>query len=67
MTDPLRPARRHTDQPDPAGWSAADVPDDERVDDDHIHAAIVDPATPVRSYEPLQPDQDRLFPPVEED
>lgn len=67
MADPMRPARRFTDEPDPAGWSAADVPDEERVDDDFIHAQIVDPDSPVRSYEPLQPEDDRLFPPVEDD
>jgi hypothetical protein len=53
------PAKRHTDEPDPEGWSAADVLDEERVDDDFIaeHCA--------RVYEPLAPEDEKLFP-VEE-
>lgn len=67
MTDPLRPARRYTDQPDPSGWSAADVDDSERVDDTFIARDIADPVTATRAFEPLMPEDERLFPPVEED
>jgi hypothetical protein len=64
MAEPLQPARRLTDRPDPDGWSAADVLDDERVDDDFIAADVSDLRTATRAYDPLQPEDERLFPPV---
>ena len=60
----LRPARRFTDEPDPEGWSAKDVPDSERVDDRFIDLEAADPATPTKAYPPLAPEDDRLFPPI---
>lgn len=61
--EPLRPARRLYDHPDPEGWSAADVDDDERVDDEFIDDDIADLRTESRRFAPLMPEDDRLFPP----
>lgn len=56
MTEPLLPARRRV--PDPVGgWRGADLTDEERVDDEFIAADAA------RVYEPLQPEDERLFPP----
>lgn len=67
MAEPLRPARRLTEQPDPEGWAAEDVPDAERVDDEFIAADVADPDTATRAYEPLAPEDERLFPPESRD
>lgn len=45
--------------PDPEdGWKAADLADDERVDDDFI---VADAA---RVFEPLQPEDEKLYAPT---
>lgn len=54
MTEPLRPARRKVPDPE-GGWRGVDLTDDERVDDDFIAADAV------RVYEPLMPQDERLF------
>lgn len=64
LPDDLRLARRFTSEPDPEGWSAEDVPDSERVDDDFIEREIESTDVPVRRYEALAPEDDELFPPV---
>lgn len=51
-----KPAKRYTDRPEPeGGWSAADLSDDERVDDDFIASDAQ------RIFDPLQPQDERLF------
>lgn len=60
-SQPIRPARRYTDEPDPEGWSAEDVPDSERVDDAFIQADVDDDATLTKVYPPLLPGDERLF------
>jgi hypothetical protein len=61
MSEPLRAARRFTDEPDPEGWRAADVPDSERVDDAFIERDVMDPDTDTKVYPPLQPEDENLF------
>lgn len=55
----LTPAKRK--QPDPeAGWRGADLDEEERVDDDFIASSVS------KSYEPLMPEDEKLFPITEE-
>lgn len=58
MAEPLNPAERVV--PDPEhGWAGADLAEDELVDDGFIATACR------RAYKPLQPEDDKLYPPVE--
>lgn len=55
MAEELRPAR-HVVPPPENGWAAADLSDDELVDDEFIDEHCD------RVFEPLQPDDEKLFP-----
>lgn len=53
----LRPAERVQDDPT-GGWSGADLTDDDRVDDEYIARYAA------RVYDPLMPEDEKLFPPT---